>query len=249
MEDAAYQLMYQSELNHWWDKGKRKIIRSLIKKYGWSSEAKLKILDIGCGTGALAKEIGNLGDYYGIDVSEKAVDFCKKRGIKNVEQGDAIHIPYGADHFDMVLALDVIEHIDDDSGALDEVRRVLRPGGIAIVTAPAFKFLWGPTDIFFRHYRRYRLGELRSRLKEKNFSLVKSSYYNTFLFLPIAVVRMTIKFFHLPPKLENDVSRNVVNDVWIVNKILYGVFFLESILLRYINFPFGISAMVIGRKN
>lgn len=249
MEDAAYELMYESELNHWWDKGRRKIALSLIKKYSRASGMKQKILDLGCGTGAMAKEIEAIGEYYGVDVSERAVNLCKKRGIKNIEQGDALCIPHANDQFDVVLALDVIEHVKDDIGAIAEMRRVLRSGGTVIVTVPAFKFLWGPTDIFFHHYRRYRLHELKSKIERSGFSVFKSSYFNTFLFPPVFLVKLLMKGFHLPMKLENEVSRNVINDIWIVNKILYGIFFLESVLLKYVNFPFGISAVVIGRKD
>ena len=126
MEDSAYELMYESELNHWWDKGRRKIALSLIKKYSRASSMKQKILDLGCGTGAMAKEIEAIGEYYGVDVSERAVNLCKKRGIKNIEQGDALCIPHANDQFDVVLALDVIEHVKDDIGAIAEMRRVLR---------------------------------------------------------------------------------------------------------------------------
>lgn len=247
MEDVAYKRIFESELNHWWDKVKRKIVLDLMKKHNGSG-SRPKILDLGCGTGAMAKDALSVGDYYGVDVSEKAVNFCKDRGIKNVKQGDALHIPYADNEFDVVLVLDAIEHVEDDLGALAEIRRVLKAGGIAVITAPAFMFLWGPTDEYFHHFRRYRLSELKSKMIQKDFHIAKASYFNIFLFLPIVLVRMIIKFLHLPTSLENDVSRKAVNDIWIVNKILYYIFYLESVMLKYINFPFGVSVVVVGRK-
>lgn len=239
--------MFESELNHWWDKARRRIVFGLIKKYSRSSDVRPKILDLGCGMGAIAQEAQKIGDYYGVDVSEKAVNFCKRRGIENVKQGDALHVPYEDDQFDIVLLLDTIEHVEDDFGVMDEVRRVLRPQGMVIVTAPAFKFLWGPSDVTFQHFRRYRLGELKARLERKDFSIIKSSYFNFFLFLPIFLGKMAVKYLRLPIS-ENEVSRQGINGIWIINKILYYIFYTESMLLKYIDFPFGVSAMVIGRK-
>jgi len=248
MDSIVYRLMYKSELNHWWDKAKRKIVFSLVKKYYKSSNTRPKILDIGCGMGVLAKEAENLGEYYGIDISQKAVEFCKKRGVQNVKQGEATDIPYEDNQFDIVLTLDAIEHVEDDTRVLDEIRRVARPGGMVIVTAPAFQFLWGPTDVINQHFRRYRLKDLRLKFKQKSFSILKSSYYNTFLFLPIVLVRMAVKYLHFPVKSEHDMSRKIVNDIWIINKILYYIFVLESFFLKFINFPFGVSVIIVARK-
>src|SRR3989344_798350 len=101
MDDVAYRLLYETELNHWWDKVRRMIVLKLIKKY--SNSSKLTILDLGCGTGVMAKEAESLGEYHGIDVSEQAINFCKTRGVKNVKQGDALHIPHNDNQFDVVL--------------------------------------------------------------------------------------------------------------------------------------------------
>ncbi|KKR25920.1 MAG: Methyltransferase type 11 [Microgenomates group bacterium GW2011_GWC1_39_7] len=248
MKDIAYELMYESEQNHWWDKARRKIVFGLIKQYCHASVVKPKILDLGCGMGIMAKESESVGDYHGIDVSERAVNFCRQRGVKNIRQGDALHIPYPDGYFDIVLLMDVIEHIEDDSGVIAEARRVLRPHGIVIITAPAFQFLWGSTDVTHQHYRRYRLKELKLKLKEENLSILKASYLNTFLSLPIVFFRMAAKYLHLSMKSENELSRQMVNNIWVINKIFYIIFSMESILLRYINFPFGISVVVVGRK-
>ena len=93
--------------------------------------------------GHLLKELETLGICYGIDISHKAVDFCRKRGIDNVQVADITNIPYPDNTFDAVIALDVIEHIKNDEEALREIYRVLRPQGMAIITVPAFMFLWG----------------------------------------------------------------------------------------------------------
>jgi len=248
MRDVAYQMMYESELNHWWDKARRKIVFSLIKSYHNPLVSRPKILDLGCGMGIMAKESQNVGDYYGVDASELAVNFCKQRGVKNIRQGDATDIPYPDSQFDIVLLMDVIEHIENDSKVITEVIRVLKPSGIVIITAPAFQFLWGQTDTIHQHYRRYRLSQLKFRLEQKRLFILKASYMNTLLFLPIVFLRMLSKYFHLPMKSENELSRETVNNIWIVNKILYLVFSAESILLKFINLPFGISVVLVGRK-
>jgi SAM-dependent methyltransferase len=242
MKEVVYDMLYKREMTHWWDRVRRKIAVDLAKEY--LKENKInsaKILDVGCGTGAFAKEFKNLGEYYGIDISPKAVDFCKKRGIKNVKEGSATDLNYSESEFDIVLALDVLEHLKNDQAAIREIRRVLKPGGIAIIFVPAFSFLWSSSDITSQHFRRYTLKDLKLKSKEEGFKIIRSSYFNTFLFPPILAVRMAVRYLHLP--FGSEYQRG-----YFVNKILYSIFFTESIFLRFFNFPLGVSAMIICKK-
>lgn len=242
MENTHYETLYRTEYGHWWYKTRRKIIFNIIKKNRSNLGKDIKILDVGCGTGLLLKELETLGVCCGIDISQKAVDFCKKRGIGNVQIADATNIPYPDSTFEVVLALDVIEHIEKDEEALKEIYRVLKPQGIAIITVPAFMFLWGITDVISQHYRRYTLSELRKKIEDRRFSILRSSYFNTFLFPFIALVRLAARRLHIPVKSENSEGKGLVNSVFFL------IFYVESILFRYISFPFGVSAIVICKK-
>lgn len=242
MQDNHYETLYRTESGHWWYKTRRKIIRHILKKHRSIFGDEIKILDVGCGAGLLLKEMESFGVCYGIDVSQKAVDFCKKRGIKNIQVADAARIPYPDNTFDVVVALDVIEHIENDEEAVREVYRVLKPRGVAIIAVPAFMFLWGVTDVVSHHHRRYTLPELRRKIKSANFSIIRASYFNTFLFPFIALARLAARWLRAPMKSENSEGKGLINSV------LFLIFYAESILFRYVNLPFGVSAMVICRK-
>lgn len=242
MENTHYETLYRIESGHWWYKVRRNMVFSLVKQYGFNFGKDIKILDAGCGTGLLLKELKEIGVCCGIDISQKAADFCKKRGIINVHVADVVNIPHPDNKFDMVIALDVLEHIKIDEEAIREIYRVLKPQGVAIIAVPAFMFLWGVTDIISHHNRRYTLSELRKKVKKENFSIIRASYFNTFLFPFIALVRLVVRWLRVPVKSEGGKSKGIVNSV------LFLVFYVESILLRYVNFPFGVSAMIICKK-
>ena len=241
MQLSHYKTLYNSEKNHWWYKVRRELIHILIKKY-MGNPKNIYILDVGCGTGALMKELEVYGNVYGIDFSDQAVDFCKSRGIVNVQKSVVEKIPYQDKYFDLVLALDVLEHIPDDKSGIKEIYRVLKPGGTVIIFVPTFMFLWGVTDVISQHYRRYTKIELFSKVKDGGFNVLYSSYFNFFLFIPIAIARYFVNIFKIKIKSENDTGDGFVN------KILYKVFSLEIPLIKYFSLPFGVSGMVVVKK-
>ena len=241
MKQAHYQCMYDHELELWWYSVRRILVKELIVRY--SGKKGIKILDVGCGTGALMKELEPYGEVYGMDMSEQAIDFCLSRGLCNLKRGDGTRLPYDSNCFDVVLALDVLEHIKDDNEAVSELYRVLKPGGICIVFVPTFQILWGVTDVLSEHFRRYRLPQVKKLLSNTGFYILRASYYNFFLFLPIFCVRIFARIFGVKMKTENTMARGFTNN------ILFWIFRLEIMLLRLMNFPFGVSALVVAKKN
>ena len=144
MQQHTYSIMYQIEETHWWFVGRRRIIESFLEHV--CRDLKIdrpRILDIGCGTGANLEMLSRFGEAEGVDVSLEALSFCRARGLQNVREGAAEHLPHEDESFDLITGLDVVEHLDDDLAGLREMRRVLRPGGRALLFVPAFMFLWG----------------------------------------------------------------------------------------------------------
>lgn len=244
MEPEFYQQYFAEEQGHWWFKMRRRLIFSLLKQYLTSSPAQTKLLDYGCGSGYLVGQLQRAGyDAYGQDISPEAIAFGQQRGIKRLAAAKGSRINFSDNYFDLVLALDVVEHIADDRAALAELARVLRPAGIAIITVPAYQWLWGKQDVVARHYRRYRLQQL-IRLVERNTNLrpLKKSYFNTLLFPGVIIFRLLDKLFPIQRQSDFDLNNRLLN------RLLYGIFRQEIPWLKHFSFPFGLSILLVLKK-
>lgn len=141
----------------------------------------------------------------------------------------------------MILAADVIEHIKNDKKAIQLLYRSLKPKGKIIITVPAFQFLFSQKDKELRHFRRYNLKNLKMILK--NFKLIKISYFNFFLFLPLSILILIFKFFNFNFIDDAEKTPNKT-----INKLLYIIFSFEKYFINNFNFPFGLSIIFIGQK-
>ena len=242
MELAYYETQHRQELYHWWYRVRRELLHDILSDY-YGNRTDLHLADIGCGTGALTKELEHYGHCIGIDFSEQAVDYCKSRGVRDIRIGTVAKTEIKSESLDAAICLDVLEHIPDDTKGIAEIERILKPGGIAIIFVPCFMFLWGPTDKVSQHYRRYRLSKLAQKIKPEYFTILRQSYFNTFLFPLIAMVRITVRLLNI--KIESDIRMGSGT----TNSLLYRIFAFERLLLRYTNFPFGVSGMLVLQKN
>jgi len=240
MEDVTYTKIFEHETENWWYRVRRTLAMHLLRTYAPASHP--KVLDIGCGTGLLLKELSAVADAYGVDMSPVAVDFCHQRGLSNVMQTDGVSLPFPDATFDAVFALDVIEHIDDDTAAVREMKRVLKPGGVAIIFVPAFMSLWGKNDELGQHRRRYRLPRIVSLFTDAGYQTLRASYFNFFLFLPILVVRRIIA------PLVSRQGSELEQSGAVTNAILHRIFDAEFSLLKHVNLPFGVSAFLVAKK-
>lgn len=247
MQQHTYAIMYRVEGEHWWFVGRRRILESFVQKICQDLKRDLNvtrphILDVGCGTGANLEMLSQFGDAEGVDVSQDALAFCLERGLANVNLGAAEKLPYEDESFDLVTALDVVEHLDDDAAGLKEMHRVLKPDGRALLFVPAFMFLWGVQDDISHHRRRYRIPELRKVVKSAGFEIERATYANITFFAPILLGRAVMKVTGLRPESENNINVSALNGV-------FGrVFGAERALLRRMNFPFGVSAICVARR-
>src|SRR3989344_3195484 len=144
MEKSYYKNYFVLEKEHWFFKVRKKILISFVGKY-----AKLgsRVFDFGCGSGYLVGELQKMGyDASGTDVSAEAIEFGLSKGVRNIVVAQNIEIRPPEGGFDLVLALDVIEHTQDDLGVIRVLENALRPGGRAIITVPAYQWMWGVQD-------------------------------------------------------------------------------------------------------
>lgn len=188
MDEQVYSQLYALEDSHWWFRGRRAVIRALLGDVSLPEYP--RILDAGCGTGRNLREYAALGTAEGVDPSPVAVDFCHRRGLPGVVQAGLEALPFEEGRFDLVCASDVLEHVEDDRGALEEMRRVTGPQGRLLVTVPAYRWLWSHHDDVHHHFRRYTRRELTSRAAAGGWRPIRVTYFNSTLLMPIAAVRL-----------------------------------------------------------
>src|SRR5262245_40242611 len=148
MDREQYAIMYEVEQTHWWYRGMRRSTRALLRRYLRSGQT-YEILDAGCGTGGTTEDLYEFGRVTGIDFSTDALGFAASRGIGRLVRGSVEQLPFPDHTFDLVTSFDVIYHraVIDERAALAEFRRVLRPGGLALVRLPAYDWLRGAHDV------------------------------------------------------------------------------------------------------
>jgi SAM-dependent methyltransferase len=179
----------------------------------------------------------------GIDESAEAVNLARRVGFDNVHHCRIEEFVRQNDPVDVVLALDVIEHIQDDLAAVIQIRKALRPGGLALITVPAFPSLWSPYDEVNHHYRRYTRKGLKSLISEAGLSCQLISFFNTILFPVEAAAKIYDRL--RPRRAGLDYNRRSTG---ILNWMLERTFAFERSILAYTNLPFGISLLAVARK-
>ena len=242
MDLTAYAIEAELEEHHWWFVGRRRLFARILEDLAVPRNA--AFLDIGTSTGSNLRLLRQLGysNVSGVDRSQEAIDFCMTKGLGSVALGDTCDLPFENERFGVVLATDIIEHVDDDLCALKEIRRVLKPGGHAVITVPAFKILWGLQDEAGHHKRRYRLGELVEKVLEADLVPVRQHYFNYLLFIPILTARWLIKSLHLRIENENTLTTPLMN------RILLAIFDLDVRTAPRLRPPFGVSCLLVVER-
>lgn len=242
MNIEMYRIFFEIQKKHWWFVTRKNIVLDVIERHLMKDKPK-KVLDIGCGSGLMLNSLKNIGQTFGMDMSDEAINFSKEIFDGRVEKGALPNqLPYQENFFDLITALDVIEHIDNDTDSISAIRSLLVPGGRCVFTVPAYMFLWSAHDEMNQHKRRYTLPELNEKLIQAGFIVEKISYYNTFLFPVIFMVRMLNNVLKRDGASDTDMPGEVMNGV------LKKIFGIEKYLLRHFNLPFGVSVLAVVRK-
>jgi SAM-dependent methyltransferase len=248
MDKNYYKAYYRLEREHWWFTARAEILRVHLRRV-LKGRNHLKILNIGVATGQTSILLQEFGAVTSVEYDADSYAFVRDVVKIPIQQGSILALDFADESFDLVCAFDVIEHVADDKKAVAEMRRVCRQGGILSVTVPAFMFLWSEHDVVNHHFRRYTAPILRGLFSEKN-DLIFHSYFNFYLFFPIAAFRIFTHLFKpkptTPDHLKSDFS---IGTNSIVNRLLHAVFKSENLFLKnFIALPWGVSILSTWRK-
>jgi SAM-dependent methyltransferase len=242
METHSYADMAALQATNWWYVARRELIESLIESSGRSFG---RVLDYGCGPGSNAKALSDgTRELIALDASEEALERAKATGA----YAQLLHstdetIPFPDTSVDLILAADVIEHVDDVK-ALREMYRTLKPGGFLIVTVPAHRWLWNWNDDYSHHLRRYEHNELEQRLTNAGFLVRKISSWNFSLVLPVWLVSVSQRFRKKPERLENNLN---ALPSWI-NGLLLALMRIENWIFLRTGLPVGVSLVAVVER-
>ena len=244
MEPKVYLRHIENEGAHWWFKARRAIIYSIIKNNINFESKKINILDYGAGSGTNIGMLNKFGYVHVYEKDEKTSRFLKEK-FKKYENIKIIQKPNNNNNkefFDLILIADVIEHVEDDMAILQYLSELLNKNGQILITVPAFDFLFSNKDKVLRHYRRYNKKNIK-KIISKYFNIIKLSYYNFFLFIPLAIYIICSKIFRVNFIDFVEKKPNII-----LNSILFQIFHSEKFLLNFLNFPFGLSLIVLAKK-
>jgi SAM-dependent methyltransferase len=238
MDATVYRRMAELDSRHWWFLARRKILKALIAR-DVRPPNDAQILEIGCGTG---HNLAMLAQFGTVEASELEPQARKLASARLGRPIAAAALPdlsmYRDSHFDLIALLDVLEHVEDDHAALTAIHSRLKPGGKLLVTVPANRWMWSAHDAAHHHFRRYTKKELVEAARAAGMQVDLISYFNTQLFVPIAVARLV-------GKLLGRESADDEMPAEPVNTVLREVFGLEAALVGRLPLPFGVSLVAI----
>ena len=241
--DRDYELQtHQAEDRHWWYRGRRTVLEGVISRLALPEHP--RILDAGCGSGRNMVDLARHGAVTGVELSETSVELARARGAGEVIAGSVLDMPLPDDSFQLAVSLDVIEHLEDDLGALRELRRVVAPGGSLLLTVPAYGWLWSGHDEINHHHRRYTRRSLQAAAEQCGWQQVRTTYFNSLL-LPVAIVLRVLDRF-------NTKTTESSLDLWVppapLNWLLERPLALEAAMIaRGGRIPAGLSLLAVFR--
>jgi SAM-dependent methyltransferase len=231
MDSQEFKRTFHIENNYWWNLGRFRIIESFIQRYIRPNPL-APMVDLGCGTGATTRWLQKFGNVRGVDASSLALN-------SHLEK---LRIPSNSQ--EVVFALDILEHIDDDRAAIQEMYRILKPGHHCLVTSPAYQWLWSEHDRVCQHKRRYTLTEMTSKLETAGFKIIRSSYCISFPLIPLLFLLKFRSWF----KRDRNIMMSIVPLPSFLNQCLVWLLSIENFILYFADLPFGVSVISLAEK-
>jgi SAM-dependent methyltransferase len=246
MELAEYRRMHALEERHWWFRAKRRMVYALLRAW---APAGGRVLDVGCGTGITLQELPSAYRGVGLDPSSAALALCRGRGLASLVRGSATELPLADASVDAVLALDIVEHIEEDRQALLEIARVLRRGGVGVITVPAFPFLWSAHDEALHHKRRYTRATLERAFHDAGLSVRVGGFGQGTIFPAVACLRLGRRWLGKRSGSRDGSGGGTASDVretpsWL-NAVVYRLIGWEVPLIRRGWLPVGLSLVYV----
>jgi len=232
----------QSDRTSWWIRGRRALIGAVLRSQMPRTRVGL-VGDLGCGAGGMLEPLREFGDVIGIDISPMAAALCRSRGYRGLALGTLERLPLREETLALASMTDVLEHVKDDEAVMRDYLRVLRPGGVLLITVPAIRWLYGEHDRALGHVRRYSSGDLRRLLERCGFRVERMTYFNTAL-LPLVIAFRLLAMFGRGARPQADALD--LPRPW--NWIAYRVLLLEQAVIRFTDLPAGLSLLCVVRK-
>lgn len=242
MDRQVYARMAELEDRHWWFVARRRILSETLRRHA-SLPVGARVLEAGCGTGGNLPMLAGFGSVACFEPDDEARDLARRQGTFDIRAGalpDAI--PFDPESFDLVVALDVLEHVADDAGSLSALGARLRPGGWSLLTVPAFPFLWSRHDVSHHHHRRYVKSQLSGLTRAAGLVPVRATYFNSLLFPAVAAVRF------VKAGLGGRAREDDALPPQVLNRLLTALFASERHLVGRLPMPVGVSLLMLARK-
>lgn len=243
MDAAEYANLEQTERAHWYYAGKRELVEHWLERVA-APKSSSTLLDCGAGTGLFAQEMAARCRVLVLDDHEESLRLLRaKFSPEQVLQVSAAGIPLPDSAVDMITALDVLEHIEADAAAVNEMARVMKPGATLVATVPASMMLWSDWDVGLHHFRRYDRPRLKALFADpKTWEVVHVNYTNVLIFPAVWLVRKWGAWFgsKVGNRWEDRVPARGVN--WLLRRIFVG---MGKVRLP---FPFGVSLLLVARR-
>lgn len=246
MQPKEHRELYRLEDDYWWFKAKRRLALSVIGRLKKKQDDRVCLLDVGCGTGAILEAVEKSAYSVGMEKYPEALKFCRQRKISRLVNAATEDLPFKKGSFDIILAMDVLEHLDSHSKVLEELSRVSKEGASLIVHVPAFMFFWSDHDLAVGHKRRYSAKMLIGLLEKHNFK-VKFINYRLFSFFILGVAR---KYYIMVRKMlscDKGIKAHRPPAPGVINAILYNVIRVEDFISSFVPLPFGLSIFCIAQ--